>query len=197
MLYSQWKWTSIAKFDDNYDNYCELTYFSGYNSPECSTALLNACSNDKKCTVCHDFFGCDDGTIFCDTNSDCDECKCVGSKIIKRSLISLYVFLGIGVLLELIRTLNILSNVCNKTIDIKNGSFQWSQDSILFRLIQIFNYSLWKKLMTAYNNKEFFKKSGYWWMDLFFHQIPAHILALIIMANMDNEFYRNKEFGMY
>ena len=187
MWICQFQWIFTVNMDDsNNTEYCENKYVRGFHDYKCTGSLLQGCDTDTKCIVHHRIFGENQG-FFCKYDSDCNNCRCDTSNVIKSALTALYVFFVIGVLLEAVKSFHILINLNNNFIDIDNKSFQWSQDSFLFLLIKLFNPDLWNQLMIEYQNKKFFQANFYWGIEVIFYQIPSHIIVINIINSMDNK----------
>ena len=197
MILIQIAWIPIAQTDSDFDDYCHDNYFTGYNSFQCNTNTIQGCFNDKKCTLCHNEFGCHIHDDYCNTGNECDSCSCTGTGLVYKLDIGLDIFIVIGVMLEIIKMVNI-ARLCTfkKKINFlnprENSLFQFSQDNVFFVCIMWFNDQLWHNIIKMFNSRQFFRLNGFFWIDLIFHQLPTHMIGGVIMYYVEDP-----RFSMY
>ena len=182
--------TFVVDLHPEWKEYCETTYFQGYYNPLCTPSSMTACSNDRKCALWHDFFDEDDN-FFCRDHQDCEECKCRDPEYIYNfeeiCWISLWVFNGIGLLLELVRMFIIFNFRSNSNLE-TSQNFQAITDSIFNRLICITNHNFWAdSIMEQYDQRNFFKfNNWYTYVRLILHTIPTFITVFFVLENYNS-----------
>eukprot|EP01083_Nonionella_stella_P171493 585958_1 len=185
---------SSQSLSQTVNEYCTSTYFSGYNSPDCSSSLMTACHKDSKCALNHEFFDRDDN-FFCSSGRDCEECKCIEANV-KPSLIALWVFTGIGFAIELVRWIIACQFSGQKSFSADSGALACISDSIFLRWVQIVNPSFYtNEIMEAYNMRYLFGfcNNALLWVNYILHLLPCYICAFIIYG-IDSS---NKRFTFY
>ena len=189
----QWQWPFIAlNAKNSYDTYCADTYFNGYNSPDCSAAAMTSCYEDIRCGLKEDFFGYDNN-FFCSSNSDCSDCECVSAQRYQATMIVLFVFLSIGLVLEVVRLM--MACAISATFGIhRNDNLLFIAciaDGIQLRCVQILNPRKYKEeiIKLHYNQRTIFKyklccalPSPWHIMDFMIHELPCFISVFVLLS---------------
>jgi len=189
--FCQWQWPFVAlQAKQDNDTYCRATYWDGYNSPNCSGYEMTECYDDIRCGLKADWYGYDDN-FWCSSDSDCSECECVASQTYQATMITLFVFLGIGSVLEIIRL--ILACVVLGTTPHYNDNKLFLAsiaDGVQLRCVQMMNPAKYRKeiINIHYNQRTIFKyrvcciQSPWHVLDFLLHHLPVYISVFVLLG---------------